>query len=73
MKKAIIDVFENNFFENKILSDSNELSRKLVDDTMKELFKLKKLFKYAVTVFVQQKNGAAMNFGSNKKNLFSIN
>ena len=30
---------------------------------MKELLKLKKLFKYGVTVFVQQKNGSAMNFG----------
>ena len=64
VKKAIIDVFENNFNDNKNVGNVNELSRKLVDDTMKELFKLKKLFKYAVTVFVQQKNGSAMNFGS---------
>ena len=27
----------------------------IVDEIMKELFKLKKLFKYAVTVFIQQK------------------
>ena len=64
VKKAIIDVFENNFNDNKNVGKINELSRKLVDDTMKELFKLKKLFKYAVSVFVQQKNGSAMNFGS---------
>jgi len=64
VKKAIIDVFENNFNDNKNVGNVNELSRKLVDDTMKELFKLKKLFKYAVTVFVQQKIGSAMNFGS---------
>jgi hypothetical protein len=72
VKKAIIDVFENNFNDNKILSDADELSRKLVDDTMKELFKLKKLFKYAVSVFVQQKNGSAMNFGSNRDIIFLI-
>ena len=35
----------------------------MVDDCMKELLKLKKMFKYGVTVFVQQKNGSAMNFG----------
>ena len=40
----------------------------IVDEIMKELFKLKKLFKYAVTVFIQQKCGCAMNYGS--KNLW---
>lgn len=44
-------------------------SQTIIDEIMKELFKLKKLFKYAVTVFVQQKCGSAMNYGS-KKHLF---
>jgi len=42
----------------------DQYSHTIVDEIMKELFKLKKLFKYAVTVFVQQKCGCAMNYGS---------
>lgn len=41
----------------------NELANKMTNDTMKELLKLKKMFKYSVTVLVQQKNGSAMNYG----------
>lgn len=39
----------------------------IVDEIMKELFKLKKMFKYSVSVFMQQKCGCAMNYGSKKK------
>jgi hypothetical protein len=48
----------------------NELTNKIVDDCMKDLIKLKKPFKYSVTVFIQQKNGSGVNFGS--KNLVEI-
>lgn len=41
----------------------NEFTNSIVDEILKELNKLKKLFKYSVTVFVQQKNGCAMNYG----------
>lgn len=47
------------------LNQINELSNKIVDECMKELWKLKKPFKYSVTVFIQQKNGCGVNFGSN--------
>ncbi len=40
------------------------LANTLVDEIMKELFKLKKSFKYAITVFIQQKCGSSMNYGS---------
>ena len=40
-----------------------DLTNKIVNDTMKELLKMKKMFKYSVTVLVQQKNGSAMNYG----------
>jgi hypothetical protein len=41
----------------------NEFANSIGDELLKELLKLKKLFKYSVTVFVQQKNGCAMNYG----------
>jgi hypothetical protein len=65
VKQVISNVVENCLQPDKPINvdQINEFTNKLVDDTMKELLKLKKLFKYAVTVFVQQKNGSAMNFG----------
>jgi hypothetical protein len=42
----------------------NELTNKIVDDCMKDLLKMKKPFKYSVTVFIQQKNGCGVNVGS---------
>ncbi len=47
------------------LEQIDQYAQNIVDEILKELFKLKKLFKYAVTVFVQQKCGSAMNYGSN--------
>jgi len=47
------------------LDHIDQYAQTIIDEIMKELFKLKKLFKYAVTAFVQQKCGSAMNYGSN--------
>ena len=41
----------------------DHLAQNLTNDIMKELLKTKKLFKYSITCFIQQKNGAAANFG----------
>lgn len=42
----------------------DNLSQNITNDIMKELLKTKKMFKYSITCFIQQKNGAAANFGS---------
>jgi hypothetical protein len=67
VSKVVLDVVENSVPPEKIiyLDQINEFTRSIVDEILKELLKLKKLFKYFVTVFVQQKNGSAMNYGSN--------
>lgn len=41
----------------------DSLNQAIVNDLMKELLKSKKAFKYSITCFIQQKNGAAANFG----------
>lgn len=48
-----------------IEEEMNDLSKKIIDEILKELLKTKKSFKYAVSCFLQQKNGCALNFGSN--------
>ena len=65
VKKVILDTLENDCPPDKNLNANNfkEFSRSIVDDLYKELHKLKKMFKYSVTVLLQQKNGAAINFG----------
>lgn len=50
--------------EKIIVENVDSYGYTIVDEIMKELLKLKKLFKYAVTVFIQQKCGCAMNYGS---------
>lgn len=66
VKKVIIDVIENNCPPEKSLNANQfkEFSHTIVDDIYKELMKQKKMFKYSATVFLQQKTGAAVNFGS---------
>ena len=65
IKKVIFDTLENDCPPDKNLNVNNfkEFSRSIVDDLYKELHKLKKMFKYSVTVLLQQKNGAAINYG----------
>ena len=65
IKKVIFDTLENDCPPDKPLNVNNfkEFSRSIVDDLYKELHKLKKMFKYSVTVLLQQKNGAAINYG----------
>jgi hypothetical protein len=67
VEKIINDCFDIRCPSGKVinLDDINKLSNDLVDDILKELNKLKRLFKYTVTVFIQQKNGAGLSFGSN--------
>lgn len=64
IKKIILDVLEQDCQPDKNINVSTfkEFSHSLVDDLYKELHKLKRLFKYSVTVLLQQKNGAALNY-----------
>ena len=64
IKKVIFDTLENDCIPDKNVNVNNfkELARTIVDDLYKELHKLKKMFKYSVTVLLQQKNGAAINY-----------
>ena len=57
VKKVILDTLENDCPPDKNLNANNfkEFSRSIVDDLYKELHKLKKMFKYCVTVLLQQK------------------
>ena len=66
IKKVILDVIEANCQPDKKLNVAGfkDFTKELVDELYKELHKLKKMFKYSVTVFLQQKCGAAMNYGS---------
>jgi hypothetical protein len=66
IKKVIFDTLENDCIPDKNVNVNNfkELARTIVDDLYKELHKLKKMFKYSVTVLLQQKVGAALNYGS---------
>lgn len=66
IKKVIIDVIEANCDPEKNLNVNQfkEFSRTILDEIYKELHKLKKMFKYSVSVFLQQKVGAALNYGS---------
>ncbi len=65
IKQVINNVAENHLDpDTHIYSEQiNELANKLVDECMKELLKLKKMFKFFVTVLIQQKNGSALNMG----------
>lgn len=65
IKKVISDVLDANCEPDKNLNVTNfkEFSRTILDELYKELHKLKKMFKYSVTVFLQQKAGAAVNYG----------
>ena len=69
VSKVIQDVMEVQLEKQVSVDHIDQYSHTIIDELMKELFKLKKLFKYAITVFIQQKCGAAMNYGS-KKNIF---
>ena len=64
IKKVISDVLDANCEPDKNLNVNNfkEFSRTILDELYKELHKLKKMFKYSVTVFLQQKAGAAVNY-----------
>jgi hypothetical protein len=70
VKKAATDVIENYIYNNSqvtsyFMADNiDNLSQCIVNDLMKELLKTKKQFKYSVTCFIQQKTGAAVNYGS---------
>ena len=66
IKKVILDVIEANCQPDKKLNVAGfkDFTKELVDELYKELHKLKKMFKYSVTVFLQRKCGAAMNYGS---------
>lgn len=58
-----MDVIETVFTENKPSSEEEMQSivMKIIEEIMKELTKLKKSFKYAVTVLLGQKFGTALN------------
>ena len=60
IKKVISDVLDANCEPDKNLNVTNfkEFSRTILDELYKELHKLKKMFKYSVTVFLQQKAGS---------------
>lgn len=70
VKKAIYDVIENVLVSNSSVSmffmadNIDNLTQTITNDLMKELLKTKKLFKYSITCFIQQKNGAALSYGS---------
>ena len=50
--------------KNLNVTQFKEFTRIIIDDLYRELHKLKKMFKYSVTVLLQQKVGAALNYGS---------
>lgn len=66
IKGIIGDVIDKMCDEEKNLNVSNfkQFSREVLDEVYKGLHRLKRMFKYSVTVFLQQKAGAAMNFGA---------
>lgn len=66
IKNEIKDAVEKVTQNQKILNVTafKDFSREILDEVSKELLKKKRMFKYSVTVFLQQKNGAAMSFGS---------
>ncbi len=70
VKKIVADVLEVHYqVDKKIVEEEmNDLSKKIIDEILKELLKTKKSFKYSVTCFIQQKNGSALNFGSKQYN-----
>ena len=39
-----------------------ELTNRLIDDITKDLVKMKKLLKYSVLAFIQQKNGSGLSY-----------
>ena len=61
-----MDVIDSHFTDNKTCSEEEmqTISIRIIDDILKDLLKLKKSFKYAVTVFIGQKYGTAMNHSS---------
>lgn len=61
-----MDVLDNHFMENKTSSEEEMqmISMRIIDDILKDLQKLKKAFKYAVTLFIGQKFGTAVNHSS---------
>lgn len=65
VKQVITNVMDNCLPQDKPVhvDEINELANTLTNEAMRELLKLKKLFKYSVTVLVQQKNGSPMNYG----------
>ena len=66
IKKVILDVIEADCQAEKNLNVTQfrEFTRTIIDDLYRELHKLKKMFKYSATVLLQQKVGAALNYGS---------
>jgi len=70
VKKAVHDVIENHIVNNSQVSsyfmadNIDSLSQNITNELMKELLKTKKLFKYSITTFIQQKCGAAVNFAN---------
>lgn len=70
VKKAAENVIENYIVNNSQVSsffmadNIDNLSQSIVNELMKELLKTRKLFKYSVTCFIQQKTGAAVSYGS---------
>ena len=66
IKKVIMDVLESlcDPDKNQNATTYKDFSKEILDNIYRELHKLHKLFKYSVTVFLQQKVGAAVNFGS---------
>ena len=69
MRKCIEDVLLNHL-EEKTSTPSyffgdniDSLNQNITNDIMKELLKAKKLFKYSVTCFIQQKTGASVALG----------
>ena len=65
IKNIIQTVLDNDCLPDKNVNVSNykEFSHTIIDDLYKELHKQKKMFKYSATVLLQQKNGAAVNYG----------
>ncbi len=70
VKKAAMDVIENHIINNNQISsyfmadNIDSLTQNITNDLMKELLKAKKLFKYSITCFIQQKTGGAVNYAS---------
>jgi len=61
----MMDVIDKEFPSEKAIveDEMNDLAKKIIDEILKELLKTKKSFKYAVSCFLQQKNGSALNLG----------